>query len=374
MAEDEGVSAPVPDAVGRLVRELETLPVPEPVAVPVIVIEAVCEGLRDEEGVGVCDEDSLAPMENVVVRVCDTVAPKEFLFCKSNNTGSRVRVGDTVASDDCVGVGVCGGVCVGVTVLGPEIVLEGVAAPVADPDDEGDAVLVPDLVGVGVGVPLAVTEADVETEPESLPERDGLAPRESEGVGVRDCDTDIVIVDDGVSCGVFEAVPVEDEVGVVVSEAEPVPDEEPVSEPLCEGLEPGDSVAVIDAVMLAVGEAVGVGVSVGVAVRDGLATDVVDGVLEFEPVELGLAPRDSDPEEDADRVVEKLRELLGVSAGVLVPLPVRLGVGVCEKLADGVVELEPVFDPVELELAPYESDDVGEALSVDDRLSEVLGV
>jgi hypothetical protein len=352
VAEDEGVSAPVPDAVGRLVRELVTLPVPEPVAVPVTVIDAVCEGLRDDEGVGVCDEDTLAPAENVVVRVCDADAPNEFPFCKSNNTGSRVCVGETVASDDGVGVGVCGGVCVGVTVLAPESVLEGVAAPVADPDAEGEAVLVPDLVGVGVGVPLAVTEADVETEPESLPERDGLAPRDSEGVGVRDCDADIVIVDDGVSCGVVDAVPVAEEVGVGVSEAEPVPLEEPVSEPLCEGLAPGDSVAVIDAVMLAVGEAVGVGVRVEVAVRDGLAADVVDGVFEFEPVELGLAPRDSDAEDDADRVDEKLRELLGVSAGVSVPLPVRLGVGVCEKLADGVVELEPEFEPVELGLAP----------------------
>ena len=100
----------------------------------------------------------------------------------------------------------------------------------------------------------------------------------------------------------------------------------------------------------------------------------VEAEAEFEPVALGLAPNDREPDGEALTVDERLLELLGVCAGVGVPLTVASAVGVCEALLVDVVESVPEFDPVELGLAPGESDAVGEALTVDDKLRELLGV
>ena len=100
----------------------------------------------------------------------------------------------------------------------------------------------------------------------------------------------------------------------------------------------------------------------------------VESVPEFDPVELGLAPNESEPDGEALTVDDKLLELLGVCAGVGVPLTVASAVGVCDALIVDEVESVPVFDPVELGLAPSESDAVGEALMVDDKLRELLRV
>jgi len=77
---------------------------------------------------------------------------------------------------------------------------------------------------------------------------------------------------------------------------------------------------------------------------------------------------------EALSVDDRLSELLGVGVGVTVPLIVPDKVGVCEALLVEEEESVPEFDPVELGLAPRESDAVGEALTDDDKLRELLGV
>lgn len=67
-----------------------------------------------------------------------------------------------------------------------------------------------------------------------------------------------------------------------------------------------------------------------VGVCDALLVDEAESVPEFDPVELGLAPRESDAVAEMLTVDDKLRELLGVGGGVFVPLEVGLAVGVCE--------------------------------------------
>lgn len=95
---------------------------------------------------------------------------------------------------------------------------------------------------------------------------------------------------------------------------------------------------------------------------------------EFEPVELGLAPSVSDAVGEALVVDDRLLELLGVCAGVGVPLTVASAVGVGEALNEEEVESVPEFDPVELGLAPSERLAVGDAVIVTDELIVPLAV
>ena len=100
----------------------------------------------------------------------------------------------------------------------------------------------------------------------------------------------------------------------------------------------------------------------------------VESVPEFDPVELGLAPNESEPVGEALTVEDKLLELLGVCEGVGVPLTVASAVGVCDALIVDEVESVPVFDPVELGLAPSERLAVGDAVIVVDELIVPLAV
>jgi len=273
-----------------------------------------------------------------------------------------------------------------------------------DREPDGEALTVDErlleLLGVcaGVGVPLTVASAvgvceallvdEVESVPEFDPVELGLAPRESDAVG------EALTVDDklrellGVGGGVLVPLVVglavgvceklgeldaesepefdADELGLAPRERVPVRDDDNVEDKLGELVCVSDGVPVLDI------EACSDGVEDND--RERLVVEVELSVPESDPVELGLAPNDREPDGEALTVDERLLELLGVCAGVGVPLTVASAVGVCEALLVDEVESVPEFDPVELGLAPRESDAVGEALTVEDTLRELLGV
>ena len=180
---------------------------------------------------------------------------------------------------------------------------------------EGELVLVPDTVAVGVALNDDVSDAL----PESEPVFDGLAPCVNEEVGVLVTERERDAVDEAVSLGVLvgDAVPVD--VGVTLLES--VEEVELVLESLdvADALEPmvKEAVALADSVELA--DVVDEGVSLGVLVDDAVG----------------------DPEPDCD----------GVCGGV------SLAESVVDAVADDVSDTEGVS----LAEAPGESEAVGEA-------------
>jgi hypothetical protein len=183
-------------------------------------------------------------------------------------------------------------------------------------------------------VPVAdkLSEVDGESEPESEPVEEGLAPAVNEAVGVRDADFERLTVIDGVDDGVLVGVIVGigDGVALAVGELETLAVVEIDGD--TEGLSPYESVLVAelesDALRVAVEDVVGNDVVVdegvdelvgvpdaetdAVALPVSVALEVMDGVLAGDGELLAVAPSDrvvvGVPDIEADRltVVERL--------------------------------------------------------------------
>jgi hypothetical protein len=390
--------------------------------------EAVADNMRGEEGVEVnvtvaLEEFELSSGSGVAVRgavavtVAVTVAVGVALWALTALTDTVLEV---EARPDAVTLAV--GVLVGVTLgLAP---LDSVAVGVGEPLCVLEGVLEPVPVPLRVLVGELVTDAVCDAEPLLLGVMELDSPLLTTAVGVMDKDGDkvnvgVVVMDavpEAVGVRVLVGVPVCVPVGlavwlvlrVVVGELVPL------SEPVAEGLAPRESEPVgdadtvlerleeVDAVMLAVPVPVDVDdpVPLGVGVIEGVGDGEALGEVDSESVLLSLPVADAEAPVDKDDVGEALRladsvrveegELLGVCVWLAVPLlvgvfegvPEPLAVHVCEDVGLGVwlplsVDVEdpvPLLDPVEEGLAPCESDAVGEADTVLERLGDVEGV
>ena len=394
----DGVTVGVKETVAMLVTDAEMVPVPEDEGVAVCVgvgdeemveevlagVDGECEGLTpiDRELEVVPDGDGVFEFEPDTV---DDAVPETVTVSELVPVTEPVPVGvndaDTVVEAERLTVGVPDGVSEALAPMDTEAVLVAVLEAVTDGVLDCDKLLVVDddgvCVGEGVdedvGVPEGVACPEIVDVLLGVIELDGvseeLAPCDSEDVGdiesveLADCVGEMV----SEPVGADEPVPEDDWVGVRVPVIVPVPDVETegvsdgslVMDGVSEPLAPLDKEAVPEAVPEAVtvcepvcdglivvdedGVCVGEGVDEDVGVPEGVAcpeiVDVLLGVIELDGVSEELAPCDSEDVGDIESVelADCVGEMVSEPVGADEPVPEDDWVGVREP----VIELVP---------------------------------